>query len=401
MGEFIAVVVFAVAALLMRLGAGLQATGAVRSKNAAGAMFRGVVDLCVAVLAFWAVGAAIAGFRGNGVFGVRPGLLLGWNGAGGADTLFHLALAVLPSGFVLGAVAERSRGGPLLAIPALLAAVVVPVAGHWAWDGWLRRLGFTDVAGASVVHLTAGLCALAAVMLVGPRDNKYNRDGSANAIPGHGQPLLSAGVVVLLAAWLPYALGAAAVHGGVTARAATNVLLAAAAGGLAALATSRARYGKPDVLLTYAGLLGGVVAISAAAGMAHPIGAVTIGAVAGAVVPLALVRLDVTFRLDDATGAIAVHGVGGALGTLAAGLVAPGGLGERLGRLGVQALGVVAIGLLAFGLSYAVLAVLKRAVGLRASEADEYDGLDLAEHDLNAYPDFQQTMIKSYHLREA
>jgi ammonium transporter, Amt family len=406
MNDLTTIIVLCLAAVLMRLGLGLQATGAVRSKNATGAMFRHVVDLCVAVLAFWAVGAAIvvkARAPDNGLFRFDPELLFGGGGAAAVDGswLYYLSLAVIASGVVSGSVAERSRGGPLLAMTALLGALVVPVAAYWAWDGWLARLGFIDVAGASVVHLTGAVAALAAVILVGPRDNKYNRDGSANAIPGHSVPLLSAGVLVLLAAWVPYVLGGAEMRGGVEARTALNVLLAAAAGGFTAYVLGSLRYGKPDVLLTYAGLLGGLVAISAPAAVASTLGAVLIGVAAGVVVPLAVVRLDVSLRLDDLTGAIAIHGVGGALGTLAADDAGRGTVGARLQHLGVQAIGVVAIALLAFVASFALLVILKRTVGLRAREADEYDGLDLAEHDLNAYPDFQQTMIKSYHLREA
>jgi len=183
--------------------------------------------------------------------------------------------------------------------------------------------------------------------------------------------------------------------------AALNVLLAAAAGGLAALVSSAVRYGKPDVFLIYSGLLGALVAITGGANVVPTGAAVGLGAVAGFVVPYAMVQIDLRWKIDDPAGAVAVHGLGGLLGTLATGVLAPGSVGERVRQLGVQALGVVVIaafGLLATG---ALMKVLKATVGVRAKEADEFDGLDLAEHDLNAYPDFQQTTIKSYHLREA
>ena len=180
-----------------------------------------------------------------------------------------------------------------------------------------------------------------------------------------------------------------------------NVLLSAAAGGAAAIALGQMRYGKPDVGLTLAGLLGGLVAISAAGGGVGTISAVVIGAVAGIVVPLAAVSLDLLAHVDDPTSAISIHAVGGVWGTLAAGLFSPGSFAERFKSVGVQALGAVVIAALAAAFSVALFASLGATVGLRVKEADEYDGLDLAEHDIGAYPDFQQTMIKSYHLREA
>jgi Amt family ammonium transporter len=167
------------------------------------------------------------------------------------------------------------------------------------------------------------------------------------------------------------------------------------------MALAQLRYGKPDVVLCLTGVLGGLVAISAVAGTVGTGAAVAIGAVAGVVVPLATVTLDLVAHLDDPTGAVSIHAVGGIWGTLAAGLFAPVGFADRLKLLGVQALGIVAVAALSAALAFALFGALRAAGGLRSREADEYDGLDLAEHDIGAYPDFQQTMIKSYHLREA
>ena len=180
-----------------------------------------------------------------------------------------------------------------------------------------------------------------------------------------------------------------------------NVLLAGAAGGAAAIVLAQVRYGKPDVVLTLTGLLGGLVAISAAGGGVGSVSAVLIGAVAGVLVPLCAVSLDLLAHLDDPTAGVSIHAVGGLWGTLAAGLFFPGSFVERAKMLGVQALGAVVIAALASALSVALFVTLRATLGLRVKEADEYDGLDLAEHDIGAYPDFQQTMIKSYHLREA
>jgi Amt family ammonium transporter len=394
---------FGAGLLLVRAGQVLYAVGLCRSKNSAAAALRGVADLCVAVLAFWAVGAAIL-FQGhNGFFGIKPGLLLGWSGMTGRQ-FFYAAATLMASGVVGGTLGERSKLLPPLAASVLVSAVLVPVGGHWAWEGgWLARLGFFDVAGASVIHLSAGVCAAVGAVMLGARTGKYNRDGSANMIPGHNIPLAAAGALVVFAAWFPYVIGSAVARGEVrnTLEAPMNVLLAAAAGGAGAIALAHFRYGKPDVVLTLSGLLGGLVAISAAGGRVGSGAAVVIGAVAGILVPLSAVSLDLLAHLDDPTAGVSIHAVGGLWGTLAVGLFSPGSFVDRVKLLGAQALGAVAIIVLAAGLSAALFAVLRATVGLRVKEADEYDGLDLAEHDIGAYPDFQQTMIKSYHLREA
>jgi Amt family ammonium transporter len=362
------------------------ATGLSRSKNAAGAVLRNVLDFCVATLAFWAVGAAI--FAGD------AGLFFDLKGRANAATFFNLVLVLFASAVPIGSAGERSRVLPLGAVSLLVAGVIVPVAANWAWAGWLKNVGYVDAAGAGVVHVVAGASALAVAMLVGARNGKYNRDGSSNMIPGHSLPLASVGVVLILVAWLPYVVGASAAHGGFGGRTPINVLLSAAAGGMAALVSSMVRYGKPDVLLIYSGLLGALVAITGGANVLPTGGAVAAGAIAGVLVPYAMVQIDLRWRVDDPTGAVAIHGVGGLLGA-----IVPGVFSIR--QFGVQVMGALSIACLALLATAGLLVVLKKTVGIRSKEADEFDGLDLAEHDLNAYPDFQQTTIKSYHLREA
>jgi ammonium transporter, Amt family len=396
------IVLLGTALLVMRVGQALYTSGMCRSKNAAGAVLRAVADLCVATLAFWALGASILGQRSNGIFAVDPGLLLGASGMTG-ETFFTAAMVLLATGAAGGALAERSKFLPACAASALLAGFIVPVAGRWAWGGWLGRWGFHDVAGASAIHISAGACAAVGAALLGPRTGKYNRDGSANMIPGHNLPIATTGVLVMLVAWVPYVAGCAALHGRLSSGLLEplNVLLAAASAGAASMALAHFRYGKPDVVLSLSGVLGGLVAITAAAGTVGTGSAVVIGAVAGVVVPLAAVSLDLLAHLDDPTGAVSIHAVGGLWGTLAAGLFAPLDFVDRLKLTCIQVAGALAVAALAAGLSFALFGILKATVGLRVREADEYDGLDLAEHDIGAYPDFQQNTIKSYHLREA
>jgi Amt family ammonium transporter len=395
-------VLLGVAVLLVRVGQALYATGLCRSKNAAGMALRLVADLCAAVLAFWAVGAAVLMQRANGVFGVEWGAMAGASPVS-AEQFFAACVVLVATGSVAGALAERSKFAATWAASILLAGLVVPAAAKWGWGGWLARLGFHDIAGASAVHLSAGVCAAVGAALVGPRTGKYNRDGSANMIPGHNLPLAAAGVLAVLAGWVPYVYGCAVQRGRASpvGTEAMNVLLAAAAAGAASMLLSQVRHGKPDVVLALTGVLGGLVSITAAGGAVGTESAVLIGAVAGVVVPTAAVALDLLAHVDDPAAAVAIHGVGGLWGTLAAGLFANVPFLARLRLLGIQALGAVAVIALAAALSLALFAALRATVGLRVKEADEYDGLDLAEHDIGAYPDFQQTMIKSYHLREA
>jgi ammonium transporter, Amt family len=373
-------------ALLARVGLAWYATGLSRSKNAAGAVLRNVLDFCVAALAFWAIGAAVC-------FGDRH-LIVGADAKWTANHFFHLVLVLFASAVPIGSAGERSKLLPLGVLSFLVAGVVVPLSMHWAWHGWLHHRDFIDAAGAAAIHLAAGMSALAVALVLGPRSGKYNRDGSSNMIPGHSLPLASVGVLMLLVAWLPYVIGASAANAHLTGRTPANVLLAGAAAGLAALVSSVVRYGKGDVVLVYSGLLGGLVAITGAANVLPTYGAVAVGAIAGLIVPYVMVHIDLRFKVDDPSGAVAIHGVGGLIGALV-----PGIYGIR--QLGVQALGALAIALLALLAVAGLLVVLKKTVGIRSKEADEFDGLDLAEHDLNAYPDFQQTTIKSYHLREA
>ena len=399
------IVVLAAGALLVRVGQALYATGLSRSKNAAGAAARGLFDVCAVTLAFWAVGAALLFQQHNGWLGVRASLVLGWRmptDAGGMLVFYTVAILVA-SGVLVGALAERSKFFPAGVASVVLAALVVPVAGKWAWSGWLARLGFVDLAGSSVLHLSAGVVAMVGAVLVGPRNGKYHRDGSASMIPGHSVPFAAAGAMFVLAGWLPYVLGFASLRSG-TAQlgpVALNVLLAGAAGGMAALLLGRLRYGKPDVTLALLGFLGALVSITAGAGRFGPLAAVVTGAVAGLLVPLASIYLDLILRVDDPAGGISVHAIGGLWGTAAAGLLSSGSATARVTHLGVQLLGAGTIAALAALVGVATFSALKATVGLRAREADEFDGLDLAEHDIGAYPDFQQTMIKSYHLREA
>jgi Amt family ammonium transporter len=403
----VALILAGAMALLIRAGSAIHTAGLVRSKNAASAVMRSIVDMAIAALAYWVIGGAIMSGVGGGAIGFNKYLLFlirGDEAFLNVELFFNLVLVLIATMPIAAALSERSRFGPIGFATALTAAVIVPICGYWAWigTGWLSRLGFIDNAGASVVHLTGGLVAAVGAIMIGARGGKYNTDGSTNFIPGHSTSWAAGGLLMMAAAWVPYVVGACLLHRLSHMRVATNVILAASASVVVSYGMSRSRYGKADVHLTLGGLLAGLVSICAGAGVVNPVAAVAIGAVGGWLVMWATVHMDMTLKVDDPSGTIVAHVVGGAWGTIAVGIFAvQESWGQRLRLIGIQSLGVVAMGALALGLGFALFAILRLIMPLRVSEADEYDGLDLAEHDLNAYPDFQQTMIKSYHLREA
>ena len=391
------------ACLLIRLGLLLYRCGQIRAKNAAGSVLRVVGDFCVATLAFWAVGAALMMQTRHSFRGIDSSLIA-FRSGGSADLFFLITLILTGTGIAGGAVAERSRFFPLWAVSILLAAIVIPIGGQWAWFGWLAHLGFIDIGGAAWLHLSGAVCACVAAFVVGPRTGKYHTDGSSSMIPGHNIPYVGVGAMAMLVGWVPYLAGCLILlHYDMASigSAAISTLIAGAAGGLAAILLAHYRYGKPDVIITLLGFLGGLVAISAGAGRLATPWAVVIGGIAGLIVPMSAIFLDIICRIDDPIGVIAIHGIGGLWGTIAAGLFATGDVTHRLRQLGVQILGIVAIAILSFAFSAALFAVLKLTVRLRVSEAEEFEGLDLAQLDIGAYPDFQQNTIKSYHLREA
>lgn len=394
--ELMWLVLLGVGALLVRLGQALGAMGMSRAKNVASAGFRSLADLCIATLCFWAIGSAILFHPTNPVLAVATDYLALWNGHPKAF-FTYLAMTLIATGIIAPAVAERSKLRVPLMLGALVAGLIVPIIGHWTWFGWLDRLGFIDVGGAAPIHLAPAICAAIGALLVGPREAKFNRDGSSNMIPGHSVPMVLTSVMLMLIGWVPYILAGNVKDLG---HAAGNIFVAAAAGGATATIVGQFRFGKADVLLACSGIVGGLVAITAGGDAINSPSAFLVGVLAGLVIPWLTVVIDLRFRIDDPGGVIAVHGGGAVLGLLATGMLAPGSIALRFQHLGIQTLGMGSAILLTAPLATALMIVL-RAGGVRSKDADEYDGLDLAEHDVNAHPDFQQTMIKSYHLREA
>jgi len=382
---------FLVAALVIRAGWTLYAMGVSRAKHAGSALGRQVMDLCVGLIAFWAVGASIAAYvsSSNSIFGVDPHRLGLWSGQLLPIDALAMGQVIIVGGLVVAAGAERSRGGPLVWVSILLGAVLAPLTLFWSTHGWLSDLGWhgTDL----TLHIVSAVGAMLLAWKVGPREGKYHRDGSTSAIPGHNLPLVGAGVFMMLIGW--------AVFGGGDARMVVSRVLAAAAGGLAVGVFCTIRYAKHDVPLVLVGMLGGLIAASSGQ-VGRPFFGVIVGATAGVIVVVVLLTIDIRFKLDDPVSVIAIHGIGGLWGALCGSVLVSGTLAVRSQQLGLTVLGAAACALVTAAFIWPVLKLLGPA-RLRSREAHEFDGLDLVEHDLNAYPDFQQTMIKSYHMREA
>jgi Amt family ammonium transporter len=376
-------------ALLMRAGLISYAFGTARSRNAAGSVGRQILDWTVAVLAFWAVGLAIAQQDSNPYLGLKIGNLLG---DAKPDLLLAGLVAVSIVGVMaIGSAAERSRLWPMLALSVVTAGLTLPVAMNWLQRGWLFTLADSADPGTAYVHLVGGVVALVAIKVIGPRDGKYNRDGSTNIITGHNLPAVLSGAFLSLVGGV---LLIAASPSNAPEKAAANVVLSTAAAVLVAAIYCQLKFIKLDLPVLAASLIAGVVAASGSPATMAGWMAVFGGAVAGLVVVVSLVTIDFKLHLDDVSGAVSIHGVIGAWSMLLAGA----GRGETLAERGravlIQLAAVAAVTVLAAVVTWVTLKIVAAITPLRAKSADEFDGLDIAEHDTADYPDFQLNSIR-------
>jgi Amt family ammonium transporter len=404
------IILFAIAALLLRVGFALQSCGLARPKNSVSAILRAAADTAAAGLAFWVVGAGILfqnvhrwiGFDSRFCCNVVPEFA--------ATEFFHMVICSIGCAIVTGAIAERSRFHAGVISSAVLGGLVFPLFGHWVWYGPFRDWNFLDVGGATVIHLSGAIFGAVAVAVLGSRTGKYNSDGSSNSIAGHSMPMTGIGVFLLLVGWFPYLLGCVSTHWTpigaldevVISIAAMDILLAAIGGVAGGLFYSHLRYGKPDLFFIFSGMLGGLVAISSGLANVHSCGgALIIGIVSGVIVPYFGLKIDRSAKLDDPVGLIAVNGIGAIWGTLATAIFAPlSNAVDHFRLLGVQCGGLAVVTVASTAIAVPLFVTLKKLRLLRISESNELNGLDIAEHDINAYPDFQQNTIKSPHPRE-
>jgi len=399
--NFVWTIMAAVLVFFMQAGFALLETGLTRSKNAVNIIMKNLMDCAAGCLIFFAIGFAIMFGSSNGWFGTDGFFLLNIPGQESTWTwaffLFQAVFAATAATIVSGAVAERVKFSGYIIFSLLMTGIIYPVFGSWAWGGlfngggWLGNLGFIDFAGSTVVHSVGGWASLAGAMVVGARVGKYDEDGNPQHIAGHSLPLAALGVFILWFGWFGFNAGSTTAGTTDIALIAMNTFLAAGAGGTFAMMTTWIKDGKPDAPMTLNGLLGGLVAITAGCANLSPLSGILDGAIAGIVVVFAAGFIE--RFVDDPVGAVAVHGVCGAWGTFAAGLFDIthglwGSAGFAPSIVGVQLVGILAAFVWTFGISYGLFSFISATVGLRVNGELESKGLDLHEHDNQAYPEF-------------
>ncbi|OVE74218.1 ammonium transporter [bacterium B17] len=386
----------------MQAGFAMVESGFTRAKNTINIMMKNLMDFSIGTLAFFIVGFGLMFGATNGLFGTTNFALAGTDPAG-ADwnwtfLIFQTVFAGTAATIVSGAMAERTKFTGYLLYSVFICAFIYPIFGSWAWgslldgNGWLEGMGFCDFAGSTVVHSIGGWLALAGAIVLGPRIGKYGVDGKPRAIPGHNIALAALGVFILWFGWFGFNPGSTTLGDGEIGRVAVTTNLAAAAGAIAAMFTAWIISKKPDGSMALNGALAGLVAITAGCYTVSPVGSIFIGLIGGILVVLSVYFIDGVLKVDDPVGAVSVHGVCGAWGTLACGLFnLEGGLfyGGGIKLLITQFIGVGAAFVWAFVLGLILFTVIKKTVGLRVSEEEEIRGLDIGEHGMEAYAGFQ------------
>ncbi len=384
---------------LMQAGFALVEAGFTRSKNTTNILFKNLMDFVIGTIAFWGVGFGI-------MFGTKNGF---WGGIDlfTANTyrtdmpdmaflIFQTVFAATAATIVSGAMAERTKFNAYLIYSAAITLIIYPVSGHWAWGGgWLSQMEtpFHDFAGSSVVHMVGGMAAMIGASVLGPRIGKYDKNGKAKAIPGHSITLATLGVFILWVGWFGFNPGSQlAAAGKVNATAISLIFvttnLAAAGGAITAMLYIWLQYKKPTLSMTLNGALAGLVAVTAGCDAVSPGGALIIGSLAGVLVVLSVEFFDKVVKIDDPVGAISVHGVCGAFGTLMVGLFSTSqGLlyGQGVALLKSQVTGVFSIAAWAIAAATVLFFALKYFNGLRVEKRIEEEGLDTYEHGESAY----------------
>ena len=397
--DMIWLVVAAALVFFMQAGFAMVETGLTRAKNASNILMKNLMDFSVGALAYWAIGWALMyGESSGGFIGTSQFFLSGAESATYRDWFFQVVFAATAATIVSGAMAERTQFKGYLLYSIFISGVIYPISGHWIWSGgWLAQMGFHDFAGSTVVHSVGAWAAMVGAIILGARRGKYvkvNGKVTVKAIQGHSMPLAALGVFILWFGW--YGFNAGSTLSGSDsdiAWVATTTTLAAGAGAIAAMFTSWAWFKKPDPSFSLNGALAGLVGITAGTWVINPLGAVIVGIIAGILVVFSVEFFDKVLHIDDPVGAISVHGVVGAWGTIAVGIFGDlDKIGSGLARgaqIGVQALGVVAVFAWVVVTALVLFGVLKAAKVLRVSETEEMQGLDISEHGSESYSGFQ------------
>ena len=392
----------------MQAGFAMCEAGFTRAKNTGNILMKNLMDFCIGTPIFWLLGFGLMfGSAGALVGGFDPfvrgdySAILPEGVPFFAFFIFQTVFCATAATIVSGAMAERTKFISYCIYSLLISAVVYPISGHWIWGGgWLAQLGFHDFAGSTAVHMVGGVASLIGAKILGPRIGKYDRDGKPRAILGHNLSIAALGVFVLWFCWFGFnGCSTVSMTGDDTLVAAGSIFvttnMSAAVACVTTMLFTWIRFKKPDVSMTFNAALGGLVAITAGCDMVSVEGAAIIGICAGIVLPLAVEFFDKVAKIDDPVGAISVHGVCGAMGTLLTGLLAvDGGLfyGGGPKFFLTQCLGVVSVIAWVAVTMVIIFTVIKHTVGLRTSAIEELEGLDIHEHGLpTAYADFSQS----------
>ncbi|NJN76726.1 MAG: ammonium transporter [Synechococcaceae cyanobacterium RL_1_2] len=389
--------------IFMNAGFAMLEAGFCRQKNAVNILAKNLFVFGIAVIAYWAIGYAFMYGNGNPFIGLSGFFFSGDPAPYGNDPypeavpetisfLFQVAFAATAATIVSGAVAERIKFDAFLIFSFLLVAISYPITGHWQWDGeWLYNFGFRDFAGSTLVHSVGGWAALVGAYILGPRKGKYTEDGSVRAIPGHNMSIATLGCLILWIGWFGFNPGSQlAADAGPIAHIAVTTNMAAAAGACAATTTSWLKDGKPDLSMIINGILAGLVAVTAGCDGVSIWGAFWIGLMAGVIVVFSVGFFD-KIKIDDPVGATSVHLVCGVFGTLMVGIFAQDtGLlyGGGLKQLIAQIVGVLSVGGFTVAFSFILWLILQNTIGIRVTEKEEFEGLDIGEHGMEAYSGF-------------
>lgn len=400
------ILVATVLVFFMQAGFAMLETGFTRAKNAGNIVMKNMLDFCIGAPVYWFLGFGIMYGSLSSVFGgldffisndyseiLPPGVPIY------AFAAFQIVFCAAAATIVSGAMAERTKFSAYCIYSIIISSVVYPVSGHWIWGGgFLQAMGFHDFAGSTAVHVVGGVTALIGASFLGPRIGKYGKNKESRAIPGHNLTLSALGIFILWFGWFGFtggcALGMEGDKAELVSRIFMNLILSAALSTVTAMLFGWVRYRKPDISMTINAALAGLVSITAGCDVVTCQGAALIGVITGFIVILALEFIDKVLKIDDPAGAIGVHGVCGAFGTIAVGFLAADEGFFYTGNaelLGIQALGVLVVAIWVSAVMIPSFYLLKRTIGLRVSVKDEIAGLDSSEHGLRGtFADFGQ-----------
>ena len=386
----------------MQAGFAMVETGFTRAKNAGNIIMKNLMDFCIGTVVFMFLGFgillgedALGGFIGIPTLGIITDYAhFDWS-----NFVFNLVFCATTATIVSGAMAERTNFLSYCIYSGIISAVVYPIEAHWIWGGgWLAQMGFHDFAGSCAIHMVGGFSALIGAWMEGPRLGKYNKDGTPNAIPGHNVVIGALGCFILWFGWYGFN-GAAATNGPQLASIFATTTIAPAIATVTCMIFTWMKYGKPDVSMCLNASLAGLVGITAGCDTMDAMGAFFVGVVSGLLVCFGVWFCDYVIRVDDPVGAVAVHFCNGLWGTIAVGLFATtsapsceiNGLfyGGGVHQLLLQLTGVGSVLLWTGVTMFIVFKLIDKIFGLRVTDQEQLDGLDIHEHGMNAYYGFR------------